>query len=43
MHVPSASIVTFDPLTEQIDVVVLENVTDKPEDELADTANGVAL
>ena len=43
VHVPSASIVTFEPLTVHMDVVRLENVGVRPDDAVADTAKAVGL
>ena len=43
VHVPSVSIVTFEPETEHTDKVVAVNVTGSPEDAVAVSAIGVEL
>jgi hypothetical protein len=41
VHVPAASIVAVVPLTEQIPVVLLEKLTARPDDALAESVNDV--
>lgn len=43
VHVPSANIVTLEPLSEHVPLVRLENVGLNPDDAVAETAKAVGL